>query len=142
MILLHAAETGACVHGHGPKPKCPESHFRTAPHAFDPIRPFTSHRPSDRLHAASPPYHDITTSTRNPVSPVCHLSGPSQQPLHGLRQPTTVAFVITSVDHFRRPRLNPELLRPNAQPASTSNIAAASSTLRPVAGLTARVHDL
>lgn len=47
-ILLHAAETGACVHGHGrPKSKCQSPTFE--PHRMPsiPFDPFTSHRPSD-----------------------------------------------------------------------------------------------
>lgn len=122
------------------KVKVPKSHFRTAPHALDPIRPFTSHRPSDRLQCFTsvPRYHHLDSKPRLPCVPPLR---PSQQPLHGLRQPTTVAFVITSCRPFSDAQA-PELLRPNAQPASRSNIAAVPSSLLPVNGLTARVHAL
>lgn len=104
--LLHAAETGACVHSaQSQSAKVPESHFRTAPHVFDPIRPFTSYRPSDRLHASLcvPQYHHLlleletchTLTTRATRSRSCvhtyHSVGPSQLQGHRQNRPQSLS---------------------------------------------------
>lgn len=140
-ILLHAAETGACVHGHGPEPKCPESHFRSAPHALDPIRPFTSHctAPHRTARLTDCMLHLRTTISpprlETPSPPCVPPARSSQQPRHGLRQLASVAFVITS-------RL---LLTPKAQncsgPTPIHLHKSASQPSRPAsAAATARVH--
>lgn len=103
-------------------------------------------RLTDRLHA-SPPYHDITTSTRNPSLSPCvppnrpplNTTSSSSSQAYGNRPQSLSSSPPTTVSDAQTPNCFGPTPSPRQSPYP---ISLPSRALPPVASLTAHVHNL